>query len=441
MSNEQRDGLYLVLLGSLVFILMGTVLERAAPAPQADFKTIYFASKTLIEQRDPFKQGEVTRIYEAERDSRVPDTQKDRQIATQNIYPPNTLFLTVPFAALPLKPAGILWSIVTIASFITASLMVWNLSAEYAPALSGALVGFLLATSELIPMTGNVAGISIGLCAIAVWSFVRERWVAAGILCLAVSLVLKPHDTGMVWLYFLLAGSTQRRRALKSLLVALVLSVPGLVWVWHVGPHWINEWGVNLAAYSVRGGVNDPGLHSSGGHGLDSLVSLQTIFSVFKDDPRFYNAAAELVCAPLLLVWICLALRRRSSPARTWMTLASVAALTLLPIYHRQLDGGLLLLAIPGCVLLWSRNGIAGRIGLAITGAALVFTGALGWIIVEGLLTVIHLPATGWRSWLAMAVQVYPAPLLLLATGCFYLWALARQSDAPAAVLQATTHD
>lgn len=226
MSNEQRDGLYLVLMGSLVFILMGTVLQRAVPAPLADFGTIYFPSKALIEQRDPFKPGEVTRIYEAQRDSRAPETPKDRQIATQNVYPPNTLFLAVPFAALPLKPAGILWSIVTLACFITASLLVWNLGADYAPALSGALVGFLLAASELLPMTGNVAGIAIGLCAIAVWCFVRERLVALGILCLAVSLVLKPHDTGLVWLYFLLAGSIQRKRALKTLLVALVLSLP-----------------------------------------------------------------------------------------------------------------------------------------------------------------------------------------------------------------------
>ncbi|MGP8250785.1 MAG: glycosyltransferase family 87 protein [Terracidiphilus sp.] len=437
MSNEQRDGLYLVLMGSLVFILMGTVLQRAVPAPLADFGTIYFPSKALIEQRDPFKPGEVTRIYEAQRDSRAPETPKDRQIATQNVYPPNTLFLAVPFAALPLKPAGILWSIVTLACFITASLLVWNLGADYAPALSGALVGFLLAASELLPMTGNVAGIAIGLCAIAVWCFVRERLVALGILCLAVSLVLKPHDTGLVWLYFLLAGSIQRKRALKTLLVALVLSLPGLLWVWRVAPQWIHEWGVNLAAYSARGGVNDPGLHSSGGHGLDSLVSLQTIFSVIKDDPRFYNAAAELVCTPLLLALIYLALRRRSSPARTWMALAAVAALTMLPIYHRQLDAALLLLAVPGCALLWSRKGIAGRIGLAVTAAALVFTGAFGWMIVEGLLTVMHPPATGWGAWLAMAVQVFPAPLILLATGCFYLWALARGGREPAPDAQA----
>ncbi|HZQ55549.1 MAG TPA: glycosyltransferase family 87 protein [Bryobacteraceae bacterium] len=441
MSNERRDGLYLVLVGSLVFILLGAVFEGGAPAPLADFKTIYFASRTLIQQRDPFNQSEVTRIYQAERESRAPDAAKDRQIATQNIYPPNTLFLVMPFAALPSKLAGILWLIVTFASFITASFLVWNLSADYAPALSGALIGFLLATSELLAVTGNVAGIAIGLSAISVWCFVRGRLVILGIVCLAVSLVLKPHDTGLVWLYFLLAGSTQRKRALKALSVALVLSLPGFVWVWRVAPQWLHEWKVNLAAYSVHGGVNDPGLLSSGGHGLDSLISLQTIFSVFRDDPRFYNTAADLVCGPLLLVWIYLVLRRRSSPCAPWMALAAVAALTMLPIYHRQLDASLLLLAVPGCALLWSQSRIAGRIGLAITATVLMFTGISGWIVVQGLLSVVHPSPTNWGRWLAIALQVFPTPFILLATVCFYLWAFAQQSCGPATASQSRLRD
>lgn len=441
MSNEHRDGLYLVLVGSLIFILLGAVFERGAPAPLADFKTIYFASKTLIQQRDPFNQSDVMRIYQAERNSQARDAAKDRQIATQNIYPPNTLFLVMPFAALPSQLAGILWLVVTFASFITASFLVWNLSADYAPALSGALIGFLLATSELLAVTGNVAGIAISLCAVSVWCFVRERLVNLGIACMAVSLVLKPHDTGLVWLFFLLAGSIQRKRALKALLVALVISLPGFVWVWRVAPQWIHEWKVNLAAYAVHGGVNDPGLLSSGGHGLDSLISLQTIFSVFKDDPRFYNTAADLVCAPLLLAWIYLVLRRRSSPAGRWMALAAVSALTMLPIYHRQLDATLLLLAVPGCALLWSQTKAAGRIGLAITAAAFMFTGVSGWIAVQTLLSVVHASPTNWGRWLAIALQVFPTPFILVAAACFYLWALARRSYLPVAVAQVRVQD
>jgi len=79
----------------------------------------------------------------------------------------------------------------------------------------GALIGFFLANCELLIVLGNMAGVAIGLCVVAVWCFLRERYVAAGIFCLAISLAIKPHDSGLVWLYFLLAGGIYRRRALQ----------------------------------------------------------------------------------------------------------------------------------------------------------------------------------------------------------------------------------
>jgi hypothetical protein len=429
MSKARRDGLYLVLLGSLVFVLMGTALEYTARAPLADFRTVYFPARTLIEQKDPFKEAEVSRVYEAERDSRSPDTAKNHQIATQNVYPPNTLFLVAPFALLPSKPAGTLWLILTFAIVIVASLLVWNLSAEYAPALSGALIGFLLANSELLAITGNVAGMAISLSAVAVWCFWRERFVFLGILCLAGGLVLKPHDTGLVWLYFLLAGGAQRKRAWQTLWATLVLSAPGFLWVWHVAPHWMREWGTNLAAYAAPGGVNDPSLLSSGGHGMDSIISLQSVFSVFRNDPHFYNRAAYLLCAPLLLIWMVLVLRRRSSPRSTWLALAVTAALTMLPVYHRQLDAALLLLAVPGCVLLWHKGGLIARFGLAIMVAALALTGVFCTALIDAFAGATNSQAAHWGAGLSVALQVFPGPLILLTMAVFYLWVYARVAN------------
>jgi hypothetical protein len=431
MSKSRRDGLYLVLVGSLVFIFMGAALEQTVPAPLADFKTIYFASHTLAGQHDPFQVNDVMPVYQAERDSRTPDTAKNRQIATQNIYPPNTLFLVMPLAVLPLKLAGLLWLTLTFASFILASLLVWDLGAEYAPVLSGVLIGFLLANSELLAVTGNVAGLAISFCAIAVWCFARRRYGLAGVVCLALSLVLKPHDTGLVWLYFVLAGAEQRKRALQSLLAALAVSLPGLVWIWRVAPHWIEEWSANLAAYSAHGGVNDPGLSSSGGHGLDKLISLQTVFSVFRDEPRFYNRASLLLCGPLFLLLIYLLMRRRNLPEVGWMALSAIAALSLLPIYHRQLDAALLLLAVPGCVLLWGRNRNAGRWGIAIMGAALALTGAFSSAVISGLLNDLPFATAQGVNWSMAALQVFPAPLIVLAMAIFFLWAYAKRMDEP----------
>ena len=66
MTKARLDGLYLVLLGSVAFLLLGVALERSAPAPLADFKALYYPSRCLIQHHDPYMESEVRRIYEAE---------------------------------------------------------------------------------------------------------------------------------------------------------------------------------------------------------------------------------------------------------------------------------------------------------------------------------------------------------------------------------------
>ena len=432
MTRARLDGLYLLLLGSVVFILLGAALENAAPSPLADFRALYYPARCLIQHDDPYMEGEVLRIYRAEGGDRPSDTAMVRQIATQNVYPPTAFSFTVPFAMLPWGPARMLWMTLTVGSFIFASFLIWNLGANYAPILSGALIGFLLANSEILIVTGNAAGIVVSLCAVAVWCFLRERFVPAGILCLAVSLAIKPHDTGLVWLYFLLAGGVYRKRALQTLLAAGAISLPGVLWVWQVAPHWMRELHSNILAFSVHGGINDPGLASTGGHGLDMLISLQTAISVFRDDPRIYNPASYLICAPLLLLWAFVTLRSRPSLARAWLALAAIAALSMLPVYHRQVDAKLLLLTVPACAMLWAEGGLIGWFALLVNTAGFVLTGDIPWAILLGFINNSHLPATGLSGQILMAVQVFPAPLILLVMVIFYLWVYVRRCSAHA---------
>jgi hypothetical protein len=311
-------------------------------------------------------------------------------------------------------------------SLIFASFLTWNLGADYAPMLSGALVGFLLANSELLVITGNMAGIAISLCLVAVWCFLRDRFVAGGILCLAISLAVKPHDTGLVWLFFLFAGGVYRKRAWQTLLVTLAISLPAVLWVWRVAPLWMQELHSNIVEYAAPGNLNDPGLTSSGAHGLGMLVSLQGIFGIFWDNPRVYNPASYMVCAPLVIAWGWVTLRARPSARRTWLALAAIAALTMLPVYHRQMDTKLLLITVPACAMLWAEGGRIGRLALALTTAGFVLTGDIPWAIFFGVISKVHLPAYALTEKLLMAVQIFPVPLILLVIGVFYLWVYAR---------------
>jgi Glycosyltransferase family 87 len=426
MTRERLDGLYLLVLGCLVFLALGFALENAQPNSLADFKALYYPARCLIEHGDPYNRNEVMRVYSAENGNSQQDTEQNRQIATQNPYPPTAFPFTVPLALLPWGPAHFLWTAINVGSFLFASILIWNLAEGYAPTLTGAMLCFFLANSELLILCGNVAGLVISLCVIAVWCFFRERFVWLGIVCLAISLALKPHDTGLIWLFFLLAGGLYRKRALQTLLVTAAVSLPALLWISIAAPHWLEEMRFNLQTYAAHGGINDPGPASIGGHGLDMLISLQTIFSVFWDNPRFYNIASYLVCAPLLLIWAFVTIRSRPSPKRLWLGLATIAALSMLPIYHRQLDAKLLMLTIPACAMLWSEGGLTGRLALLVNGAGLVLIGDLPWAILLVTISHLHLSGTALSRQASIALQVFPIPLILLGMSVFYLWVYAR---------------
>ncbi|MGA8671796.1 MAG: hypothetical protein WB679_18080, partial [Terracidiphilus sp.] len=171
----------------------------------------------------------------------------------------------------------------------------------------------------------------------------RERLEYIGVLCFAISLMLKPHDSGLIWLYFLLAGGVLRRRAWQILLVVTILSIPAILWVSYVAPNWPHELQSILAAYSSHGDVNDPGPSSMASHGIGMVISLQAVISVFRDDPRFYNPLTYLVCGALLLAWLVKVVRSPNTPNTAWFALAPIAAFSMLPIYHRIYDARLLL--------------------------------------------------------------------------------------------------
>jgi hypothetical protein len=422
MTKARLDGLYLLLMGSVILVFFGTVAATSNALSMVDFRVLYYPARCLIEHHDPYIESEVLRISHAEAGVHSWNNTNVNHIEIERyIYLPTAFTFTVPFAMLPWATAQMLWRMLTVGGLIVASFLVWDLGRD-APIVSGALAGFLLANCEVLFVTGNMAGIAISLCAVAVWCFQRERFALAGVLCLAISLAVKPHDTGLVWLYFLLAGGIYRKRAIQTLLVTGALSLPAVLWVWSVAPHWMQELQSNIAAFSVHGGANDPGLTSSGAHGLGMLVSLQAVFGLFRDDPRIYNTASYLACAPLLLIWAYVTLRSRPTSQRTWLALAAIAALSLLPVYHRQHDTKLLLLTVPACAMLWAEGGLVGWLALLVNTAGFVITADLPWAILLGLIRNLRLPATGLAGQALIAVQVLPVPLILLIMGIFYLW-------------------
>jgi hypothetical protein len=265
MERARLNGLYLLLLGACpLFLLLGFILVTTSPIPMVDFRAVYYPARCLIQNCDPYREDQVQRVYQAEEGEKALESTTHPPVVTHYMYPPTSFALTVPFALLPWGIARVVWLLLTVGSLIFASLLAWDLGADHAPILSGILIGFLLANSEVLVNLCNPSGIAISLCVIAVWCFIRERFVPAGILCLAFSLALKPQVAGMIWLYFLLAGGVYRKRALQTLLATVAISLPGVLWVWRVAPQWMQELHSNIEAFAVHGGLNDPGQLQTG---------------------------------------------------------------------------------------------------------------------------------------------------------------------------------
>ena len=293
---------------------------------------------------------------------------------------------------LPFGPAHLLWMMLILGAYLLLHSSCGILRRTTRRSVSGALICFLLANSELLVIDRQCRRNCDKPCVLAVWCFLKKRFVALGVLCLAVSLALKPHDMGLVWLYFLLAGGVYRKRALQTLACICRSQFAGH----SVASRTSRRIGCRNCAPTCRpsrrtAGLNDPSPASSGAHGIGMMINLQTALSFFRDDPRFYNPATYLVCGVLLLVWAFKTLRSRITPASGWLALAAIAPLTMLPVYHRQSDVLiLLLLAVPACAMLWAERGLIGRLALIVTAAGFVLTGDFTWVIFHGTVGNLH---------------------------------------------------
>ena len=306
--------LVLLSICSVLSALWGFALERTARGTIVDFKIIYYGARCLIQHHDPYNENQLMSVYLAEGGelpSKPGTPNSTPQVVALQVYLPPAFFCVAPVAFLPWWAAHLLWAAITVTTFTIAAFLMWLPAQDHAPNVAFYLIAFLLANCGILFAGGNPAGLAIALCVTAVWCFLQNKYVWVGVILLAVSLELKPHDTGLVWLYFLLAGGAYRKRALQTLALTVALALPAILWISHVTPHWTHELSANLSATSIRGGITDPGpssiRESSGG----TIIDLQTVVSVFRDDPHFYNLLTYLICGFL--------------PGRVWMIVTSAS--------------------------------------------------------------------------------------------------------------------
>ncbi len=431
MTKTRRNALVWILLASGISIWWGSSIGQNENG-WVDFRAVYTGTRCLLEHHNPYKVSELESVYRADGGEPTTETLQAHQAVVLYVNLPTTFLFVAPFAMLPWGPAHILWMALIAGVFILAAFLMWDLGASYAPGVSLFLICILLANCEMIFGAGNTAGLVVGLCAVAVWCFLKERFVWAGVLCMAASLAIKPHDSGLVWLYFLLAGAPYRKRALQTLLVTAVLGLAAFLWLSHVAPTWMQDWNSNLTTISAPGGINEPGPSSLTGRSAAMVIDLQAAISIFRDDPRIYNPASYLFCGALLLAGAVRTLRSRASQARAWLALAAVVPLTMLVTYHRPWDAKLVLLTIPACAILWAEGGLTRWLALLISTAGIVLTGDVPLAVLSILATQMNVGTAGFFEQMLAVVLIRPASLILLVMSIFYLWVYLRRAPSPA---------
>jgi hypothetical protein len=328
-----------------------------------DFKTIYGSARCLIQGCDPYDSQQ---IYTAFVKAGGPGDDLRPFRAHEPVYLPSALAIVAPFALLPWGPAHVLWLALSASAFLLGVALIARLCLPISPMLSALAIGFLLLSNTMLMRLAQPVQLTAGLCAIAVWCLLEGRYLRTGVLCFAFALVFKPHVTGFVWLYFLISGGDYRKHALRILIAAFLISLPGFAWAsaMPASSHWMRELPANLNALSAPGMTNDPGPLNRDVH---YLTQIQAVISVFLNDPGVYNRMAHAMGAVLMGLWLAPVLLMRPSKERDYLALASIACISLLPMYHRSYDACILLLIFPAFAVLTSR-------GTRLRGLTLLFT-------------------------------------------------------------------
>lgn len=429
----RRQGLMWVLLCAAISVAWGTQIAAGGNA-WIDFRAVYAGTRCLMHGHNPYNVGDLAREYGSEDGPRPPATPLHIQSITLYVNMPTTFMIVAPFAALAYGPATVLWMLATGGAFVLALLLMWRLGARYAPRVSTFLICILAINCESIFAGANTAGIVVGLCAIAVWCFLENRFVRVGVVCLALCLAVKPHDAGLIWLYFLLAGGVQRKRALQSLLITVLIGLAAAGWVSHVAPTWMHDWKANLATISAPGGINEPGPSAVKDGSVYSIVDLQGALSIFRDNPQFYNRATYAICGLFLLAWAVWTLRAGFSEDKAWLALSVATAFSMLVTYHRIWDAKLAMLVIPACCMVWARRDRTGKAAFLVTASALFVNGDISLVILAAIVKSFPPSVSGMLGPVVACVTSRPASVALLVLGVFYLGLYARHALAPRSV-------
>jgi len=325
----------------------GQIVHRTPPVRTDsfffDFSNVYSASRVWLAGKNPYDIQAVYRAWAvSEHGPYLGSSIPGNMARWAAVYPPSSLLVIAPFAALPAVWGHLLWAGISIGLSIAAVMALISLGglSDIRSRLLFVVCAFASAPFQCALEAGQPALPACALVILAVWAFAGGRLALAGIL-LGLATALKVQVGAPFIVYYLFI-----RQWRVGMLATILVAVATLVAVGRMEAlgitSWWADWQRNMAATLQAGAINDP---RPGGPFRNDIVNLQTIFDVFVHRQFWVDTMVLLVFLPLL-GGVISGVRRDEEAGRNLLTLSLVAALSMLPIYRRLYDGLTLLMLL-----------------------------------------------------------------------------------------------
>lgn len=315
-----------------------------------DFLSPYIQAKAWVQGRDAYSPSVLVSLWPpdnprpsfVDRDVENGVLAKKRGIPTP--YPPTTLLLLSPLAELPWALAVRIWVLLSLIGIFGALFCLLSMVGMDWTESRGQV--FLVLALGLAPLhtglaTGNPSVIAISLVILSTWSAYGERTFTSGSL-LALAICLKPTLGCAVFFYDLLRH--RWKIATIACTITALISIVSIYRFRMAGVAWFAAYEMNARNIFGVGSLAD---FSQADAARFNMINIQVLVHSLFNSGVFATTLSLVVPAGLFSVWLWLH-GRQQNPCEL-LELSALLTLSLLPVYHRFYDAGLLL-----CPLCWS---------------------------------------------------------------------------------------
>ncbi len=344
--SSSRALLLILLLPGLAGSL---VALKQAPRGGHDFAAVYAAAKTFCAGGNPYAQVAIDQTWQA---SGGEAETRPRAESTPSVYPPTTYLVLTPMTIGQWPAARWAWIVVNVVSISGTIVLLLRFAGSWRSQVHLLLAGALLlgalpwATNIMMGQTTPLTVFAI----VASAALARaDRNIASG-MSLVLAILIKPQIALPFAAYYL--WTRRWRLSATWVSLAILFSAAAII---HLRPYagtWPDDWMANLRSAGAAGGINDPGPANAVRYQLVNMQVMLRTFIVDTHVVRFMTLGLTIVLVSLF-AW---ATWRRPDDRTAGndialLDLACIAAIALMPIYHRAYDTWLLVFP-----LIWAAN-------------------------------------------------------------------------------------